>query len=64
MEFKETLLSLNEDNIEGSSRSEEKVHEVEKSYEALILKELPNHLKYAFLGAERSKPVIIVVDLT
>ena len=28
------------------------------------MKELPKHLKYAFLGAERSKTVIIVVDLT
>ena len=35
-----------------------------KSYEGLIQKELPNHLKDVFLGAERSKPVIIAVDLT
>ena len=27
------------------------------------MKELPKHLKYAFLGVERSKPVIIAVDL-
>ena len=25
---------------------------------------LPKHLKYAFLGAERSKPIIIAYDLT
>ena len=40
------------------------VQEVEKIYEALILKELPKHLKYAFLRAERKKLVIIAVDLT
>ena len=47
-----------------SSNSEEKAQKIEKTYEGLILKVLPKHLKYAFLGAERSKPVIIAVDLT
>ena len=28
------------------------------------MKELPKHLKYAFLGAKRAHPVIIVVGLT
>ena len=28
------------------------------------MKELPKHLKYAFLGAERAQPVIIAVGLT
>ena len=27
------------------------------------MKELPKHLKYAFLGAKRAQPVIIAVDL-
>ena len=36
----------------------------EKSSEGLVLKELPKHLKYAFLGEERSKPVIVAADLT
>ena len=63
VELKEIALSLNEDNTKRSSSSEEKVHEVQKSYEGLILKELPKHLKYAFLGAERSKPVIIADNL-
>ena len=27
------------------------------------MKELPKHLKYAFLGAEKSKPIIIPKDL-
>ena len=36
----------------------------EKSSECLVLKEFPKHFKYAFLGEERSKPVILAVDLT
>ena len=28
------------------------------------MKELPKHLKYAFLGAEKSKLVIMLADLT
>ena len=28
------------------------------------MNELPKHLKYAFLSAEKSKPVIISIDLT
>ena len=62
-EFEETVFSLNEGSTEKSNSSEEKVQGEEKSYEGLILKELPKHLKYAFLGSEKSKPVIIVVDL-
>ena len=34
-----------------------------KSSNGLLLKELPKHLKYAFLGVERSKLVIIATDL-
>ena len=37
---------------------------VNKSSEGLILKELPGHLKYAFLQQEKGKPVIIVDGLT
>ena len=62
-DLKETVSSLNEDNVENSSSSEEKIQEAEKSSEGLILKELPKHLKYAFLGAEKSKLVIIATDL-
>ena len=36
---------------------------MKKGFEGLILKELPKHLKYAFLGAERAQPVIIAADL-
>ena len=33
------------------------------SLEGLILKELPEHLKYAFLEVGKSKPIIISADL-
>ena len=36
----------------------------EKGFEGLVLKELPKHLKYAFLGEERFKPIILAADLT
>ena len=64
-ELTETVLSLNEgSNAESSSNSEVKVQEVEKSSKGLILKELFKHLTYALLRGERSKPMIIVADLT
>ena len=62
-EFRETILSLKKINAEKSSGNEAKGQEVEKSSEGLILKELPKHLKYAFLGAKRSQLVIIAADL-
>ena len=37
---------------------------MEKSSEGLILKELPKHLKYVFLGAKRAQPIIIETDMT
>ena len=40
------------------------VSEVNTSSEGLILNELLEHLKYAFLEAGKSKPVIILADLT
>ena len=62
VKLNETVLSLNEDNVESSSSSEKMVQKV-KSYNGLIMKELPKQLKYVFLGFERLKPVIIVADL-
>ena len=64
LEFKETILNLKEISAQKSSSNEEKEQEVEKSFEGLIMKKLPKHLKYAFLGAERAQPVIIAADLT
>ena len=43
-ELKETILNLNEDNVEKSSSGEEKAQEIEKSSKGLDLKELPKHL--------------------
>ena len=63
-EVKEAILSIEESSAEKSSSYEEKASEVNTSSEGLILKELPEHLKYAFLEAEKSKPVIISSDLT
>ena len=62
-EIRETVLNLKEISVEKSRNSEEKGQEVEKSSKGLILKELPKHLKYAFLRAERAQPIIIVDDL-
>ena len=56
----EIVLSLNTENL---SR-EAKFQVEENSSKGLVLKELPKHLKYAFLGEERSKPVIIEANLT
>ena len=61
--IRESVPSLKEISTEKSSSNEEKGQEVEKSFEGLILKELPKHLKYAFLGAERAQPIIITADL-
>ena len=63
-EIKETIFSLNEGNAGKPSSCEGKAQEVETSSEGPILKELPKHLKYAFLEAEKSKLVIKSTDLT
>ena len=56
---RETFWSLNENSQENSSSQEKKVTKLETSVEGLILKELPSHLKYAFLEPEKEKPLII-----
>ena len=54
-ELTEVVLSLKkENNIRGSSNSEMKEQDVEKSFEGLILKEFPKHLKYVFLEKKKS----------
>ena len=59
----ETFWSLNEKSIRNSGINEKKGNEKETSAEGLILKELPSHLKYAFLEPEMAKPVIISAAL-
>ena len=63
-ELIEIVLSLSKENDDDLRSNEVKVQEVEKISKGLILKELSKNLKYAFLGEEKSKPVIIATDLT
>ena len=60
----ETFLILNENSQENSSCQKEKVTKLETSSEGLILKDLPSHLKYAFLEPKKGKPVIVSAKLT
>ena len=62
--LKDSVFSVEESSVEKSSSYEEKVAEENKSLEGLILKELPEHLKYVFLQPEKGKPVIISAGLT
>ena len=64
VKLKKAVLSVEENNIEKSSSYIEEDVEVNKILEGLILKELPEHLRYAFLQPEKGKPVIIAVGLT
>ena len=64
LQYTEIVLSLNENSKENSCSKEKKATEQETSIEGLILKELPSHLKYAFLELEKAKPVIISAALT
>ena len=64
VKLKDSVFSIREKNTERSSSYEEEVDEENKSLEGLILKELPDHLKYAFLQLEKVKPIIISAGLT
>ena len=64
LQNKETVQSLNENSQENVCNKEQKATKQETSAEGLILKELPSHLKYAFLEKEKGKPVIISAALT
>ena len=64
LQYTETVLSLNKNNKENSCSKEKKATEQETSTNGLILKELSNHLKYAFLEPEKAKPLIISTALT
>ena len=55
---------MNKNSTEKSSSNEEKAIETETSSKGLTLKELPRHLKYAFLEPEKAKPIIISTALT
>ena len=47
--LKDSVFSVGENSVEKSNNYEEKVAEGNKSSEGLVLKELCEHLKYAFL---------------
>ena len=64
LQYTKTVLSLIENSQEKSRSKEKKATEQETSTEGLILKELPSHLKYAFLEPEKAKIVIILAALT
>ena len=64
LQNRETVLSLNENSQENSSIQEKNVTKKETSAEGLFLKEMPSHLKYAFLEPEKGKPIIISAELT
>ena len=49
VKLKKAVLSVEENNTEKSSSDEEKAANINKSSEGLILKELLEHLEYAFL---------------
>ena len=63
LQYTETVLSLNENSKENSCSKEKKATKQETSTKGLILKELPSHLKYAFLELEKAKPVIMYAAL-
>ena len=62
--LKDSVFSVGENSVERSNSYEEKVAEENKSSDGLILKELPEHLKYAFLQQEKGKLDIISAGLT
>ena len=62
--LKDLVFNIRENSGERSNSYKEQVAEENKSSEGLILKELPEHLKYAFLQPKRGNPVIISVGLT
>ena len=52
-ELKETVFSLNDNSTEKTSINKEEAKETKTSSEGLTMKELPRHLKYAFLEPEK-----------
>ena len=50
--------------MDNGDNNEEKEFHQETSAEGLVLKELPSHLKYAYLELPKSKPVIISARLS
>ena len=64
VKLKKAVLSVEENNTEKSTNYGKEDAEVNKSSEGLILKDLPEHLKYAFFQPEKGKTLIIAAGLT
>ena len=60
----EKVMSLEQNGIKQRDKNEENEFHQETSEERLVLKELPSHLKYAYLELPKSKPVIISARLS
>ena len=58
------VLSVEENSTEKSNSLDEKVVQENTSLKGLILKELLDYLKYAFLQPKQAKPIIISAGLT
>ena len=55
----EKVMNLEQKGIKQREKIKEKEFHQETSEEGLVLKELPSHLKYAYLELPKNKPVII-----
>ena len=60
----EKVMSLKQNGMIKEDKNEEKEFHQETSAVGLVLKELPSHMKYAYLELPRSKPVIISARLS
>ena len=60
----EKVLRFKQNSMDNGDNNEEKEFHQETSTEGLVLKELPSHLKYAYLELPKSKPVIISARLS
>ena len=60
----EKVMSLEQNGIKQREKIEEKEFHQETSEEELVLKELPSHLKYAYLELPKNKPVIIFARIS
>ena len=63
LHYIENMMSLKQSSMDNGDNSEEKEFHQETSAEGLVLKELPSHMKYAYLELPRSKPMIISAKL-
>ena len=60
----EKVMNLEQNGIKQREIIEEKEFHQETSEEGLVLKELPSHLKYAYLELPKNKPVIIFARIS